>query len=79
MNELINHFLKKPVDQAYIKKVAFQYFDSNYKTAEFFLYSLKEEKMKNLHQKSSINFWNKLLFSLGVSHSIYAEKYSVLD
>jgi len=56
MNELINHFLNKPVDQAYIKKVAFQYFDSNYKTAELFLYSLKEEKMKNLHQKSSINF-----------------------
>ena len=44
MKELINHFLKQPLDSAYIERIAFQYFDSDYRSAEIFLSSLKEEK-----------------------------------
>ena len=43
MSELIDYFLKDTIDDAYIKKIAFQYFDSDYTSAQNFLNHLKEE------------------------------------
>ena len=56
MKELINHFLKQPLDSAYIERIAFQYFDSDYKSAELFLNSLIEENNYINEKNSSINF-----------------------
>ena len=43
MSEMIEYFLKDPIDDAYIKKIAFQYFDSDYSSAQNFLIHLKEQ------------------------------------
>jgi|TARA_Y100001970_G_scaffold141612_1_gene174265 hypothetical protein len=43
MSEMIDYFLKDPIDDAYIKKIAFQYFDSDYSSAQNFLNHLKEQ------------------------------------
>ena len=56
MKELINHFLKEPIDTAYIERIAFQYFESDYKAAEHFLYSLRAENTHINNQNTSINF-----------------------
>ena len=48
MKELINHFLKQPLDNEYIERVAFQYFESDYKAAENFLCSLRAENNHNI-------------------------------
>ena len=55
MKELINHFLKQPLDNAYIERIAFQYFDSDYRSAEIFLSSLKEENNYINSKNSSIS------------------------
>ena len=62
MKELINHFLKQPLDNAYIERIAFQYFNSDYRSAEIFLSSLKEENNYINSKNSSISLWNKLIF-----------------
>lgn len=51
MKELINHFLKVPINNTYIKRVAFQYFDSDYKAAENFLCTLRAENNHNINKK----------------------------
>ena len=56
MNDLINHFLKQPIDNTYIERVAFQYFNSDFKTAELFLSSLKEENNQINRKNPSIHF-----------------------
>ena len=43
MSEMIDYFLKDPIDDAYIKKIAFQYFDSDYNSAQNFLNHLNEQ------------------------------------
>jgi hypothetical protein len=54
MKELINHFLKQPLDNVYIERVAFQYFESDYKAAENFLCSLRAENNHNINK----NYFN---------------------
>tara|TARA_Y100000992_G_scaffold270974_1_gene211636 strand:+ start:93 stop:263 length:171 start_codon:yes stop_codon:yes gene_type:complete len=56
MNELIKYFLQNPIDSTYIHRIAFQYFDSDYKSAELFLNSLIEENNHINEKNSSINF-----------------------
>ena len=56
MKDLINYFLKQPIDKAYIERVAFQYFNSDFKSAELFLCSLKEENNQINNKNSSIIF-----------------------
>ena len=56
MKELINYFLKQPIDNAYIERVAFQYFNSDFKSAELFLSSLREENNQFNRKNSSIHF-----------------------
>jgi hypothetical protein len=51
MKELINHFLKQPLNNIYIERVAFQYFESDYKAAETFLCSLRAENTHINNQK----------------------------
>ena len=58
---LIKHFLQNPIDSAYIQRIAFQYFNSDYRSAEIFLNSLREENNQINNKNSSINFWNKLI------------------
>ena len=55
MKELINHFLQQPLDNAYIERIAFQYFNSDYRSAEIFLSSLKEENNYINSKNSSIS------------------------
>tara|TARA_B100001250_G_scaffold56859_1_gene43969 strand:+ start:435 stop:599 length:165 start_codon:yes stop_codon:yes gene_type:complete len=43
MSEMIDYFLKDPIDDAYIRRIAFQYFDSDYNSAQNFLNHLKEK------------------------------------
>lgn len=51
MKELINHFLKVPINNTYIKRVAFQYFESDFKVAENFLTTLRVENNHNINKK----------------------------
>lgn len=51
MKELINHFLKVPINNTYIKRVAFQYFESDFKAAENFLTTLRVENNHNIDKK----------------------------
>jgi hypothetical protein len=56
MKDLIKHFLQNPIDSAYIQRIAFQYFNSDYRSAEIFLNSLREENNQINNKNSSINF-----------------------
>ena len=51
MKELINHFLKVPINNNYIERVAFQYFESDFKAAENFLTTLRVENNHNIDKK----------------------------
>ena len=51
MKELINHFLKAPINNNYIERVAFQYFESDFKAAENFLTTLRVENNHNIDKK----------------------------
>ena len=51
MKELINHFLKAPINNNYIERVAFQYFESDFKAAENFLTTLRVENNHNINKK----------------------------
>ena len=56
MKDLINYFLKHPIDNVYIERVAFQYFNSDFNSAELFLASLREENNQFNRKNSSIHF-----------------------
>ena len=56
MKDLIKHFLQNPIDSADIQRIAFQYFNSDYRSAEIFLNSLREENNQINNKNSSINF-----------------------
>ena len=50
--ELKEYFLNTNIDNAYIKKVAFQYFNNDYDCARNFLVSLQEQNDRIIDQKS---------------------------
>jgi hypothetical protein len=52
MSELKEYFLNTNIDNAYIKKVAFQYFNNDYDYARNFLVSLQEQNDRIIDQKS---------------------------
>jgi hypothetical protein len=52
MSELKEYFLNTNIDNAYIKKVAFQYFNNDYDCARNFLVSLQEQNDRIIDQKS---------------------------
>jgi len=52
MKELTNYFLKDPIDDMAIKKIAFQYFSNNLDQAKEFICLLQSAKDDSLIQKS---------------------------
>lgn len=52
MSELKEYFLNSNIDNAYIKKVAFQYFNNDYDRARNFLVTLQEQNDHTIDQKS---------------------------
>jgi hypothetical protein len=49
MKEMVDYFLNKPINDSYIKRVAFEYFNSNYDVAQEFLTYLQQQ---NVEQKN---------------------------
>jgi len=46
MKEMTEYFLKKPINDSYIRKVAFEYFNSDYQVAQNFLTYLQQQNIK---------------------------------
>jgi hypothetical protein len=49
MKEMVDYFLNKPISDSYIKRVAFEYFNSDYDVAQEFLIYLQQQ---NVEQKN---------------------------
>ena len=49
MKEMVDYFLNTPINDSYIKRVAFEYFNSDYDVAQEFLAYLQQQ---NIEQKN---------------------------
>ena len=49
MKEMVDYFLNKPINDSYIKRVAFEYFNSDFQVAQEFLIYLQKQ---NIEQKN---------------------------